>query len=540
MKDLEIPLGKRTAKYRFFEMLPAICTYSTIALPIVLSFINPLYAATFIIAFVTWWFVKAVGMAYRTVQGYSSLEKAKSVDWVARLDDLEHPDIAIKRLESNPETTGWRIREHYHNLQKAVQIPEEYLRPSKVYNAVIIPFMSPDKDVLEPTVKAVLSSDYDCKNNLIFILAPEQRAQGATKLGEYLVKKYKDKCYLMEVIEHPFGLPDELIGKGGNIVWAAEKLQRILQKKSIDPEQVLVTTLDEDNRPHSQYFAVATYEYCVDPKRNHRAYQPITLFLNNIWDAPAPMRVLATGNSFWNIINSMRPHMLRNFSSHSQGMASLIATKFWSKRTIVEDGHQYWRSYFALDGDYEVTPIYLPIYQDAVLAETYVKTLREQFKQLQRWAYGASDVAYVADKGFRKDRPVPFWGFIARFFRLLESHVSWATAPIIITLGAWIPLVFNPEASRSIIAHELPQVASQLQTVAMFGLFITVFLAFKMLPKRPERYKRHRNIFMLAQWLLMPVVSVLYGSTAALNSQTRLLLGKYLERFDATVKSVRK
>jgi len=539
MTDLEIPLGKRTFKYRFFEMLPALCTYFMVVLPIVLSLINPLYAAVFIVAYITWWFVKAAGMAYRTIQGYNSLERAKKIDWRERLDDLNEPDIALKKYQMRPDSKKWLQHQHYLTLQKAQQLPEEYLLPKNVYNAVIIPYMTPNRDVLEPTVKAVLSSHYDLKN-LILILAPEQRAKGATELGEKLTKIYKDKCFYMQTIEHPFGLPDELIGKGGNIVWAAEKLQKWLEKKNIDPERVLVTTLDEDNRPHSQYFSLATYEYCIDPKRNHRAYQPIVLFLNNIWDASAPMRVLATGNSFWNIINSMRPHMLRNFSSHSQGMASLVATKFWSKRTVVEDGHQYWRSYFAFDGDYEVTPLYLPIYQDAVLAETYLKTLKEQFTQLRRWAYGASDIAYVADKGFRRGRTVPFWGLVARFFRILESHVSWATAPIIITLGAWAPLIINPDASRSIVAHELPQVASNLQLVATFGLFITVFLAFKMLPKRPERYKRHRNIFMLAQWLLMPFVSVLYGSSAAFNAQTRLLIGKYLERFDATVKSVKK
>ncbi len=540
MTDLEIPLGKRSAKYRFFEMLPALCTYFMVLLPITLSLINPLYAAVFIVAFITWWFVKAIGMAYRTIQGYRSLEEAKKINWLERLNDLDEPDIAVKKYDMRPDAHKWRGHKHYQVLQRIQQIPEEYLRPSEVYNAVIVPFMSSDGDVLEPSIKALLSNDYDVKNNLILILASEQRAPGATKLGEKLVKRYKDKCFYMENIEHPFGLPNELIGKGGNIVWAAQKLQKLLEKKGIDPEHVLVTTLDEDHRVHQQYFALATYEYCIDPQRNHRAYQPISLFLNNIWDAPAPMRVLATGNSFWNIINSMRPHMLRNFASHSQGMASLIATDFWSKRTVVEDGHQYWRSYFAFDGNYEVTPLYLPIYQDAVLADTYVKTFKEQFTQLRRWAYGASDVAYVADKGFRKGSTVPFWGLVSRFFRLLESHVSWATAPIIITLGAWAPLIVNPEASRSIIAHELPQVASQLQLIATLGLFITVFLAFKMLPKRPERYKRHRNIFMLAQWLLMPFVSILYGSTAAFNAQTRLLIGKYLERFDATPKSIRK
>ena len=89
------------------------------------------------------------------------------------------------------------------------------------------------------------------------------------------------------------------------------------------------------------------------------------------------------------------------------------------------------------------------------------------------------------------------------------------------------------------MAHELPQIASQLQFVAMFGLFITIFLTFKMLPPRPARYKRHRNLFMLAQWLLMPVVSIAYGASAALTSQTHLLLGKYLDRFDTTIKAVK-
>jgi hypothetical protein len=232
--------------------------------------------------------------------------------------------------------------------------------------------------------------------------------------------------------------------------------------------------------------------------------------------------------------------MLRNFAAHSQGMASLIQTKFWSTRTVVEDGHQYWRSYFTFDGNYEVTPIYVPIYQDAVLAETYGKTMKAQFVQVRRWAYGASDIAYIGDKLFSKQRRVPFFPLLARFIRLLDNHVSWSSASIIITFGAWAPLLINSEASRSIVAHELPQIASQLQFLAMFGLFATIYLAFKMLPPRPARYKRHRNIFMVLQWLLMPVTSIAYGSAAAIYSQTRLFTGKYFDKFDVTVKTVKK
>lgn len=538
MTDIEIPLGKRTAKYRFFEMLPAILTYLFILLPVILSLINPLWAAIFIIGYIIMFFVKAIGMAYRTIQGYTFLERARKLDWQRRLTDLEDPENAIVRYSKQGNGKEWMQPQHLENLQHIADNPSQFPKPSETYNAVIIPTYNESREVLLPTLEALLASNYDPKH-IILMIAFEERGPNSTLASE-LAQKFSERCFYAAAVGHPSDLPDEVIGKGGNINNAGRYLKRVLKDKKINPENVLVTTLDSDNRPHAQYLAYAMYSYIIDPDRNHRAYQPVALFLNNIWDAPAPMRVLATGNSFWTIINSMRPHMLRNFSSHSQGMQSLIATNFWSARSIVEDGHQYWRSYFTFDGDYEVTPIYVPIYQDAVLADSYLKTIKAQFYQLRRWAYGASDVPYVANMGTRKDCDIPFWNFWPRFTRLLESHVSWAAAPLIITFGAWAPLFINSESNRSIVAHELPQIASQLQLVAMIGLFITIYLTFKMLPPRPVRYKRRRNIFMLLQWVFMPIVSIGYGAAAALNSQTRLLIGKYLDKFDVTVKAVKK
>lgn len=538
MTDIEIPLGKRTPTYRFFEMLPALLTYTFIALPIVLSLINPLWAAIFIIGYIIMFFVKAIGIAYRTIQGYSYLERARKLDWRLRLNDLEDSAESLLRHQNDTSKPAWMLRQHLENLEHIVTHPRSYVKPSQTYNAVIIPTYNEPREVLVPTLEALFASNYDMQR-VILIIAYEERGPNA-KLAQELAERYQKKCYFAAAHMHPKNMPNEVVGKGGNATHAGFYLKQILQDHKINPETVLVTTLDADNRPHPQYLAYAMYAYIVDPNRDHRAFQPIALYLNNIWDAPAPMRVLATGNSFWNIIVSMRPHVLRNFAAHSQGMKSLIETNFWSTRTIVEDGHQYWRSYFTFDGDYEVTPIYVPIYQDAVLAESYWKTIKAQFKQLRRWAYGASDVAYVANLGLRKDRKVSGWQFWPRFIRLVDSHVSWAASPLIITFGAWAPLVINTEANRSIVAHELPIIASQLQQVAMVGLFITIYLTFKMLPPRPARYKRHRNFFMLIQWVVMPVTSICYGAAAAINSQTRLLLGRYLDKFDVTTKVVKK
>jgi hypothetical protein len=218
-------------------------------------------------------------------------------------------------------------------------------------------------------------------------------------------------------------------------------------------------------------------------------------------------------------------------------MDALVEMGFWSKRSIVEDGHQYWRSYFYFGGNYSVLPIHVPIYQDAVMADTLKKTLITQFKQLRRWGYGVSDIPYVATRLFTRKRNVPFFEGLARFARLVDSHITLATMAILVTFGGWIPLLLNPEASRNITAHSLPVVVSHIQQIAMVGLFITILLMLKMLPPRPARYKKRRTIWMIAQWVLMPVTSVCYSSLASFNAQTHLMLGKYLDKFDVTDKA---
>jgi hypothetical protein len=264
------------------------------------------------------------------------------------------------------------------------------------------------------------------------------------------------------------------------------------------------------------------------------------MFTNNIWDVPAPMRVIATGNSFWNMIVSMRPHMLRNFASHAQSLEALIDTDYYTARSVVEDGHQFWRSYFRFDSRYDVFPIFTPIYQDAVLAGNIRKTIREQFVQLSRWAYGASDISYVAYTGLFKKNKISKVDVTMKLFRLIESHVSWAVTAPILLFGALVPVYVSPVAGKSLVLNQLPVISSYIQTVAMVGIVTTLFISIKLLPPKPDRYRRWRYIPMALQWMLMPVTSIVFASTAALYSQTRLMFAKYMDVFNATIKVVKK
>jgi cellulose synthase/poly-beta-1,6-N-acetylglucosamine synthase-like glycosyltransferase len=539
MINLEIPLGKRTLEYRLFEMLPAVLSYGALILLVLLSLLSPILAAIYLLLIIVTFLVKSIGIAVHTIQGRNRLDAAQKVDWHARLHDLEIPQASYDIMRHS-RSKSFGTFAHIENLRLIVADSESFPKPSQIYNAVIIATYNESYDVLAPTVESVMNNTYD-NTKIILTLAYEERGGEATKKTALRLKEeFGNKFYAFHLVEHPKDLPDEVIGKGSNITHAGRFLQKWLKKEGINSKNVIVTTLDSDNRPHPTYFDYLTYEFIVHEDRKHLSYQPACLFFNNIWDVPAPMRVIATGNSFWNIISSMRPHTLRNFASHSQPMEALEEMDFWSVRTIVEDGHQYWRSYFYFGGNYAVIPIYVPIYQDAVLADTYLKTLKAQFIQLRRWAYGASDVPYVATRLFTRKRNVPLFDGLLKLLRLIDGHLTLASVSILVAVGGWVPLWVNGEAARSIPAHQLPDVVSVIQQVALVGLFITIFLSLKMLPPRPERYKRSRTFAMVAQWALMPFTAIIYSSFAALYSQGRLFTGRYLDKFDVTDKAIHK
>jgi cellulose synthase/poly-beta-1,6-N-acetylglucosamine synthase-like glycosyltransferase len=486
-------------------------------------------------------FVRAGGIAFRTVQGRIMLRKTEKINWSKWLSELEDPAKFFKKRQKDLYSREFGLRHHMLNLHRLSETKNDSILPSQIYHGVIIALYNENYDVLGPTLKTIYDSDYDPKH-LFVVIAYEQRGGEAAKQTVASAKKaYKGKFADLLIVEHPADLPDEIIGKGPNITFAGRHFAEYVKNKNINPDNVIITTLDCDNRPDPKYFSYLTYEWIMTPNRQHAAFQPIALFTNNIWDAPAPMRVIAASNSFWNVISTMRPHMLRNFASHAQGLSALIGMDFWSTRTIVEDGHQYWRSFFHLDGDYEVIPLRIGIGQDAVLSNTYRKTLKAQFIQLRRWAYGASDVAYVANNLLRKDRKVSIIAGWTRFFRLLEAHLTQACIAPIIAIGAWVPLYLNSEAAhRTIIANDLPLVVARIQSIAIIGLMITVCVSITMLPPRPKRYKKSKGITMVLQWVLMPINAIVYSSASAYTAQIRLLLGKYMEKFDLTEKAIKR
>jgi cellulose synthase/poly-beta-1,6-N-acetylglucosamine synthase-like glycosyltransferase len=484
---------------RFLEILPGTFAWGALVLPIILSQFIPSAVVTFVILFDLYWLYKAIIMTIHLVLGYRRHKQAMADHWLAKA----------------------KVLPNFKSL----------------YHAIIIATYKEELPILRATFQAVADSDYPLKN-IILVLATEERdAERAKTNAQALEKEFGHLFGHFLVTKHPGDIEGEVKGKGGNITWAARQVQPKLDDWKIPYTDVVVTTLDADNRVDRQYLAELAYNYLTHPDPVHVSFQPIPMFFNNIWEAPLPSRLLAHGTMFWVMIESTRPWRLRNFSSHSQSMKALVDIDFWSTKTIVEDGHQYWRSYFAYNGNYSVVPLHTPIYQDAVVAGTFLESVKELYLQRRRWTWGVSDIPYIIENCL-KNTSAPFLDKWIRAFRAMEGHFTWATQSLYIMIAGWIPIMLNDTFNDTVLAYNFPVVASRLLTLAMIGMITNLSVGTLLLPQIPD--KRRRFKLLATEWILMPMISpitsVVFGAIPALDSQTRLMFGKYLE-FRVTVKT---
>lgn len=481
---------------RLLEIVWGLTPFVLLAAIVVLSFYHLTIAAALLLAYTLAWFLRLMGYAYRLIGSYYHYRQAANTDWRARLSG-----------------TG--------------QTPP--------YHALIIATYNEPPEMLEATIQAVLASDYGPRK-VMLIVAYEERGGAALEASVLaLVKRYAAPLLLARAVKHPAGVRGEAAAKAGNISHAARWLSGYCRKQNIAASDVLVTTLDTDNRPHPQYLAALACTYLATPDPTHRSYQPLPLFTNNIWDAPAPARVTAADTSFWFMMDSMRPRRLRLFSAYAQSLQTLEEVGYWNVMSLVEDGHQYWRSYFAFAGNHRVVPVWLPIYQDAVLSGGYMHTLATQFRQLKRWAWSTADTPYIIRQAVRQ-RNIGWRNKIVHIGRQIDDYLAWSTTPLVLAIGAWLPWIVESRHGHSALAFKLFHTIVGLQILALGDLLIAIIIYLALLPPRPRRYGRVRSLMMVLQWVLEPLTLIMYVSVPSLVAHARLVMGVHPKEFDVTAK----
>jgi len=517
---------------RIWEILPGFTSWTILMLPIIFSFLWPAGVAYFIILFDAYWLTKAVTMGIRLISGYSHMRRDLSINWRRRLILSEDFSSLERHLRDKiNRTRGWtrfKFKEDLAEVEKLLAQPRKQVDWREIYHVIIFTTYKESYEVLTASLEGCLKADYP-KDKMIIILATEERAgPEAQKRARRLKREYARFFKDFIITVHPDGIPGEMKAKGANATWAGHALKRYVDANNISYEKVVVSIFDADTIPSKQYFSCLTYKYIINPDRAHRSFQPIPLFNNNIWDVPAVNRLVAFSSSFWQMIESTRPHRLVNFSSQALSLKTLVDVDFWDVSMISEDSRTFYRAFFKYGGDHKVVPIFTPVSMDAVLGPTYWDTLKAQYKQKQRWAYGIENFPYLVWKSIVNKPPVPFGQRCIQIFRVFEGHVSWATASLLIALGGWMPLILNPSFRDTVVAFNLPILARNLLSLTWIGVVFSAGIAWKLLPPRPKRYGIRRAIEMFAQWILVPVAGIIFGSIAALDAETRIMLGKYL------------
>lgn len=509
----------RNITYRLLEILPGAASWSVIIIPFIAAFWFPRAVSTFIAAYVTLWFLRALKSNVFLVHSFLKNKRFEKQNW--------HRILSF--FSDDPPAA--HIKE-----EKQIVFQTEYLRKlglfkkwKDIYHVVLIPTYKEEKEVLESSIEAINKVDFPL-NRIVVVLATEERDRARAEANAaYLKEKFKNTFGEFHHYMHPANEPGEIEGKGANITYACRHIADYFKKLDVDFSNVLVTTLDADNRPHPTYFSNLTYHYLSEPERGKRTYQPLNFFYNNIWEVPFANRLIALANTFWYLAESGEPHHLFNASAYAQSLDTLVSVDFWSRQTIVEDLHQFWRTYFHFRGNHDVVPLFVPVYQDALENKTYFTSLVGQYEQLRRWAWGSSDIPYIMMKIVREWANIPKFRTLLKFSYLWFLQIMWATAPIIVLLNKSIPNVLNPKFSQSLFSYNLGGVLNIIFTVMIAGIIVSLWISLLSLPKPKGPRGKWHFISLFFQLFLVPLVTLFYGAIPALDAQTRLMFNKPLQ-----------
>ncbi|MFA5755232.1 MAG: glycosyltransferase family 2 protein [Candidatus Paceibacterota bacterium] len=495
--DLENIKEKRL--YRFFEMLVPLMSLSVLFLAIFFSWKFPIIIAFFIIIYDIYWLLRTIYFAFYLKAGYSKMKKNEKEDWLKKLEELGSP------------TNGLNIDSF-----------------RDIYHLVILPTFREPIEVARTTMENLLKTDYPKDKMIVVFACEEADRENAEIIAEEIKENYGDKFFKFLVTFHPSNLEGEVAGHGANDAWATKEAKKLIDEMKIPYKNILVSSFDIDACVYPKYFSCLTYYYLTVKSPLRTSFQPIPLYLNNVWETHALSRVFSFTSTYWHTMNQERPEKLVTFSSHSMPFKALNDVGFKQRNVVSDDSRIFWQCFFEYDGDYRVEPIYYPISMDANCAENLFETLKNIYKQQKRWAYGVGEVPFFLFASL-KNKKISFRKKLAMGFDLIEGHVSWAVSAILIFLLGWLPLILGgAEFSQTLLSYNLPKVTGAILTVTMSSLIMSIWVSMLLLPPRPAKYGKFKHFLTAIEWVMIPFVMIFFSALPAFHAQMHWLFGRYM------------
>lgn len=533
---------------RLLEVLPGSITWLLILAPIALSFRFPELVAWFVLSFDFYWLYKACVLTGSVLITFLRIRRVTRIDWAARLARLEDPVAAERRLADQVEMVRLRIaaleargaqraarggrrvvrqlEDELNDLRRSAAAGDGPLDPRDLVHAALIPTYTEPYDKLEATVRALADAEWPVERKIVAIITRETDLAGrenVARLRDELGPRFRLFLHILDPLA-----PGVVVGKSSAMAYGGRELYRILGAAGYDPTRVIVTDLDADYRVHPAYLTYLAYRFATDRDRYHRLYQPVPMFHNNLWEVPLAVRLVAVGATQVHMWRSLMPERLISFSSYAVALQTIHEVGYWATDAIPEDSRFYWRAFFRYAGAFRAEPLFIPVYGDAVRARSYPRTLAQQYLQIRRWAWGVTDIPYYVEQALAHPE-IPLRLRLRRLGDLWWDHVNWAIAPFVLIFGSNLPLLLNSAFRETTLGQNLPFYAAVMLTFALCLMVLLIYIEDAIAPARPARWGFGRRLLTYLQWLALPIVGMVFSNLPALDAQTRLMAGRYLE-----------
>jgi len=505
--------GRDYKIYRILEILPGFLSIATLLILLIFSYFKPVYVAYFIIAFDVYWLLLVIYMAIFLITSYRDLKKGMKTDWA-----LKCKNLAAGKLDEEGAALG--------------SLARDGLIWNDVWHLVVLPTYNEGLEIIRSCLLAILNDGFPTDRMIIALAFEERAGISAHEKAEIIRQEFAGKFGRFEIVFHPDGIEGELKGKGANQAWCVKNVKaNLIDKEGFEYDKILVSVFDIDTIVRPGYFSALTYKFLSVADPYHASYQPLPVYHNNVWSAPFFSRVAASSNTFWQMIMQVRQESLVTYSSHSMTFKALNEIGFWSPKNVSEDSRIFWHCLMFYNGHYRVEPIYFDVSMDVTCDTSLPLTARSLYKQQRRWAWGGENIPYLIFNAFKrwKNKDLDKGMIAGHILIQLYGFHAWATNALIIAVVGWMPMLLGGDRFNStVLSGNLPAITQNLMNIAMIGLILSAVVSSLLLPKRPAKYSIWKNIRMIFEWLLVPIVIVIFGAIPCLEAQIRLMFGRYM------------
>lgn len=480
--------GLHPVPRRILEVLPPAVAWVAITAPAWAAIVAPHLLGYFLVAFAAYWLWRSGEFTIGLLLGLSRLHSAQQRDW---LQDGE----ALKGFD-------------------------------RLHHLVLVPTFKESDAILRETLDRLVRQTVPA-DRISVVLAFEERDSEAPARAARLTDLYARLFANWLVTMHP-DLPGEVKGKSSNMAWAARQVEQVIDAGQIEARNLLVTVCDADSRLDRQYLAALGHQVLSHPDGRLHVYQPAILFYANHDRLPLPFRAVSSVFSLYSLARLAASHRLIPQSTYSLTWWAARRVGYWDVDVVPEDSHMFFKLWLHLGRRVRTRAIYLPVLADAAEGTTWWRSSGTTYQQIRRWAWGVSDIPYLALRTMRAHH-IPLHQRIARVGWYVEEHLVWPSHWFLLTLGGLLPPLLNPvyfvgTAVGVWQASAFSTLLGWCMPSLLLALVGDVVLRW--------RSNGQRNLFGLliglAGFPLLPVTGLALVALPALDAHTRLLFGRSL------------